>query len=357
MTGKKADNSRLRQGITLLAACVCWLVTATAAALGTSAGVSIENTATASFDIAGTPQTPVSSNTTQTLVDELIEVVVVSDNGGAVGVGTPQSSAVLQFTVTNNGNGAEAFRLIADAAVAEGGFDPTVNQLYLESNGVPGLQPGADTAYITGSADPLLAEDEVLTVYVEAAIPAGLAQNDAGDIELRAVAVTVFNQAGTDDPGDPAWPLPGTAYAGLGNGGGDAVVGVAHDNTNLVLLADGRFQVSAAVLAVVKTVLQVLDPFGGATVVPGSVITYQLEISVAGTGNADNVALSDVLPVALEYEADSLTIDGVAEDDDFAPAATDTSGYDANLRAVLVNRASLAAGGAPTVVTFAASVR
>ena len=85
-------------------------------------------------------QTPVSSNTVQTTVDELLDVVVVDDSGGPVAVSVGETGAVLQFTITNNGNGSEVFRIVADDAVNEGGFDPALNQLYLESNALPGLQ-------------------------------------------------------------------------------------------------------------------------------------------------------------------------------------------------------------------------
>lgn len=326
-------------------------------AVGTDAGVSIENSATVNFEIAGLPQTPVTSNTTSTTVDELLEVVVVSDNPGAVAVGTPETSAVLQFTVTNNGNGAEVYRIIADPDVAEGGFNPTLDQLYIESNGTPGLQTASDTAYVSGISDPTLVEDESIIVYVVSNIPAGLSQADNGDVELRAVAETVINQAGTDDPSNGAWPNPGTSYAGLGNGGGDAVVGVSFDTGALLLTGSGRYQVSSAVVSVTKTVLSVVDPFGGATIVPGSVVTYQLELSVTGTGTADAVVLTDPLPVELAYVPSSLLINAVSEDDDFAPAGVDGSGFNSGTGAVVVDQGSIAGGSPNVLVTFEAEVQ
>ena len=60
-------------------------------AIGTDAGLNIQNTATVNFEIGGAAQTPVDSNTVVTLVDELIDVVVVDDNGGSVSVSTPDS--------------------------------------------------------------------------------------------------------------------------------------------------------------------------------------------------------------------------------------------------------------------------
>ncbi len=326
-------------------------------ALGTDAGTNIENTATVNFEIGGLPQTPVASNTTQTRVDELLDVVVVNNDGGAVAVGSPDTGAVLQFTVTNNGNGAEVYRIVADADVAEGGFNPTLDQLYLETNGTPGLQVGSDTAYVPGISDPSINEDESLVVYVVSNIPGGLAQADNGDVELRAVAQTVIDQAGTDDPGAAGWPTPGTSYAGLGDGGGDAVVGSSYDSGSLLLLNTGRYQVSNAVISVTKSVLSIADPFGGSTVVPGSVITYQLVLTVAGTGTADAVVMTDPLPVELAYVANTLIIDAVAEDDDFAPVGVDGSGYNAGAAEIVVDRGSVAGGSPNVVITFDAEVQ
>lgn len=325
--------------------------------LGTDAGTNIENSATVNFEIGGLAQTPVNSNTTQTRVDELLDIVVVNDDGGAVAVGSPDTGVVLQFTVTNNGNGAEVYRIIADADVAEGGFNPTLDQLYLESNGTPGLQVGSDTAYVSGISDPNLNEDESLVVYVVSNIPGGLSQSDNGDVEVRAVAQTVIDQAGTDDPNNASWPLPGTSYAGLGDGGGDAVVGSSYDLGALLLLSTGRYQVSNAVVTISKSVLSVLDPFGGTTVVPGSVITYQLELSVAGSGTAEAVVISDPLPAELGYVANTLMIDAIAEDDDFAPAGVDGSGYNAGSAEIIVDRGTISGGSPNVLVTFNAEVQ
>ncbi len=327
-------------------------------AIGTDAGVNIQNTATASFEVGGAPQTPVTSNTVQTLVDELIDVVVVDDTGGPVAVSAGEAGAILQFTITNNGNGTEVFRIIADDTVAEGGFDPALDQLYIESNGLPGLQVGGDTPYVPGIADPTLLEDESLVLYVVADIPAGLSQGDDGDVLVRAVAETIINgSGGVDDPDDAAWPTPGVSYAGAGDGGGDAVVGASHDIGSLLMRTAGRYEVSDAVVSIVKSATSIVDPFGGATLVPQTVITYRLEVSVTGSGAAENLVISDVIPADLEYQAGSLVVDGVAEDDDFAPSGTDNTGFNTGTATLVVDRGTVA-GGAPTiVVTFEAAIR
>lgn len=359
------ETNRLSQVLVTL---LVLMTTANAFALGTSAGREINNTAEASFSIGGVPQTPVLSTTAQVYVDELLDVTVVSDDGGPVGSSSPETGVVLQFTVTNTGNGTETFQLVADPGIAGDQFDPTINQVYLESNGVPGLQtgPGGDDAYVPGGNDPTLAADTAVVVYVEADIPAGQNQNDEADVQLRAVSTTVIAGAGTDDPADANWPAVGDSYAGAGDldevGGGNvtAVVGTSHDLGNLLLRAEGTYQVIAAVVSLAKTVAAVLDPFGGTTLVPGSILTYQIVVTVTGAGTAQALVVDDELPADVDFVPASITVSalpaGEEPDDDFAPAGTDNTGYDAGNRTVITSLGDLA-GGTTVTVTFQAVIQ
>lgn len=345
------------------------LFTLAAQAVGTNAGREINNSAQANYAIAGVAQSEVDSNTVQVYVDELLDVVVVNDDGAPVTVTTPDTAAELQFTITNTGNGSERFRLIADHTLIGDEFDPTLSQIYLESNGTPGLQTGGggDTVYTAGANDPLLAADEALIVYVVNDIPGILTQDDRGFVELRAISTTVFAQAGTDDPGDPGFPVVGTQYAGEGdldeNGAANvnAVVGTSHNPALLLLRAQGIYDVSAALVTLAKSVLSVLDPFGGTTVVPGSVLTYQIVVSVTGTGTVEGLLVTDSLPAELEYVASSLSVApglpvGEDEDDDFLPAVVDNTGFSAP-GTVTVSLGDVVAGGADITITFEATIR
>ena len=343
----------------------CLLLPLVGQAAGTNAGREVNNTATASYEIAGTSQTPVTSNTAQVFVDELLDADVSSDDAGPVGVTSPANGAVLQFTVTNTGNGNETFRLVADDGVGGDGFDPSLNQLYLESNGTPGLQVGAggDTPYGL-AGDPLLAAEQSLVVYVSSDIGSGLAPNLEGAIALRAVPVTLIAQIGSDQPAD--FPPPGTVYAGAGDaaesGGGNvaAVVGTSFTAGNLLLIDEGRYVVSEAVVGLTKTAIAVSDPFGGTTAVPGSVITYEIVAEVVGTSPAEALVITDSLPAELEYVSASLIVSalptGENADDDFAPLGVDNTGFDVGSTTVTVNLADLA-GGATITITYQASIR
>ncbi|MDA1073349.1 MAG: hypothetical protein O3A63_01130 [Proteobacteria bacterium] len=343
---------------------LCSVFAQTGHAVGTTAGREIRNTAQVAFDIGGVSYPSMSSNTVATFVDELIDVSVVSDNGGIVPVATPAASALLQFTVTNNGNGTETFRIITEDAISEGGFDPTTLSLYLETNAIPGLQTGAggDTVYTAGANDPTLGPDATQIVYVDNSIPGGLPTGNEGQIEIRAIATTVIAQTGTDDPASGSFPVPGDSYAGAGdlgeNGGGNvnAVVGTSHDTGNLILRTSGTFRVTEATVTMNKSVTSVVDPFGGSTVVPGSVLTYQLDVTVNGAGSVDNFVVSDLIPADLAFASGTLMIDGVAEDDDFIPLATDNAGFNAGTSTVTVDLGTVG-GGSVVSIVFEAALR
>jgi uncharacterized repeat protein (TIGR01451 family) len=338
-------------------------------ALGTAAGREILNTAQASFDVGGVPQTPISSNSAQTFVDELIDATLVNDNGGPVAVASPQNGAVLQYTLTNTGNGSESFRLVANDAVGGDVFNPALVQIHLETNAVPGLQTGlgGDTPYVVGSDDPTLAADATQVIYVESNIPGGEAPNADGSVELRAVANTIFTNAATDDPNHAAFPSVGDAYAAQGdpneNGGPNvtAVVGTSVDPANRLFLTPGSYRVSAAVIAMTKSAATVLDPFGGTTLVPGTLITYQIDVTVTGGGDAANLVIADPIPADLEYRPGSLSVSvlpaGEEDDDDFAPAGTDNTGFDGASQTITVNLDTVS-GGSPVInITFQTAIR
>ena len=89
-------------------------LTSPAFAEGISAGTLIENTATATYEDGSGPQT-ITSNTVVVRVDELLDVTVTSLDPGPI-ASTP-GEAVLTFEVTNQGNGPEAFELIASVGI------------------------------------------------------------------------------------------------------------------------------------------------------------------------------------------------------------------------------------------------
>lgn len=287
-----------------------------ALAAGVTAGTLIENTATASFDEAGTPRS-VDSNTVTVRVDELLDVTVTSLDTGPIS--TTRGNAVLTFEVTNPGNGPEAFLLTADPAVAGNDFDVTVRGVAIDSDGNGVYEEGVDQVLTGPLTTPVLAPDARVTVFVLVTVPDTAADGDTSNLQLTAAAAT---GNGT----------PGTVFAGEGEGGGDAVVG------STGALADARGTLSSAVASVqlVKSVA-LRDPFGGTSAVPGATATFTIEARVSGSGNVANLIVTDAIPAGTTYVPGTLALDaGTLTDaaDTDAGTASDASGISVTLGSV-----------------------
>jgi uncharacterized repeat protein (TIGR01451 family) len=300
----------------------------TAHAAGTAAGTTISNTATATYnDPSGNPQsTP--SNTVDLVVDELLDVTVASADPGNVATKPGLPNQVLTFTVTNTGNGAEAFRLTPNGTLGGDQFDPTTTSVVLDTNGNGVYDAGTDTVYTAGSNDPVLAPDGSIKVFVLSTIPAGVADLDLGKANLTAAAVT-----GTG--------APGTVFSGQGQGGGDAVVGATGaDGVDI-----GTYVVQNADVSLVKSAT-VADPFGGTETVPGAIVTYSLVASVSGTGTLTNLVIGDVIPANSTYQTGSITMQGSGLSDAADLDAGEFTGSAINVRLGSVT------GGTNRTVTF-----
>lgn len=263
-----------------------------ALAAGTPAATDIRNSAVVSYtDSGGAPQTTL-SNETSLRVDELLGVTIVSNDATNVTVATPDNDDLLRFTITNVGNGTEAFRLTPDAALGGDDYDPIDTRIFLDSNGSGLFEPGTDPLYVAGVNDPVLAADASHLIFLSNDTPGALLAGNVGLARMDVVAVT---GSGT----------PGTSFAGQGDGSTDAVVGA----TMAAAGAQGGYVVSDVVADLLKT-QTISDPFGGSNPVPGATITYTLALSLTGSGSIDNVLITDAIPAGTAYVAGSLRLDG-----------------------------------------------
>jgi uncharacterized repeat protein (TIGR01451 family) len=302
-------------------------VSAPAFAAGTLAGTDIDNVAEATYDTPSGPVT-IQSNMVRIKVDELLDVTVVTTDPGDITTAPGATGNVQTFRVTNTGNGEEAFRLTANTGVGGDDFDPTLTQIILDTNGNGVYDPGVDTVYVAGSNDPVLQPDQSRTVFVITSTPVSVTNGNRGTTNLMAVAIT----------GSGA---PGTSFVGVGQGGGNAVVG----NTGADADANSFLAVQAASLALVKSAT-ILDPFGGNRPVPGAVITYTLVATVSGSGTLNNLVINDPIPAGVTYQAGSITHE----------AAGLTDAADADAGNFNGTRISVASGNVPAgqtrTVTF-----
>ncbi len=327
-TGWSILNVRLARIAPLVVATATIAFADPAHAVGTTAGTTISNTATATYtDPQGTPVS-VPSNQVDIRVDEILNVTVASADPGDVAALPGATNQVLSFTVTNTGNGAEAFRLSPVNAIGGDQFDPTTTSLVVDSNGNGVYDAGVDMIYNPGSNDPVLAPDTSVKIFVLSTIPGSTTDGQRGQTDLTAAAVT-----GTG--------TPGTVFAGQGTGGGDAVVGASS--------ATGRdrgfYIVSAATVTFVKSA-SVADPFGGTKAVPGAVITYTLVATISGAGSLNNLAAGDPIPASTTYVPGTIT----------AQSASITDGTDGDAGEFAGNRVTVrfgtVPGGQTRTVTF-----
>jgi uncharacterized repeat protein (TIGR01451 family) len=304
------------------------LWTHAAFALGTSAGTSITNTSTVDYTLGSDPTVHTSTASDVFDVVEIIDVAVTWQDGANVPVNTPQTDAALTFQVTNTGNGSEDFRFSTNHNVAGDDFNPTPaapTTFWLESNGTIGLQTSgatADTPLVMGVSITLNA-DAAAIVYVLSDIPGSLTDTQVGHVQLIAVAAT---------PG-AAGAAAGTELPGAGVGG-DAIVG----STNARGSAQGSYEISAPQVALMKSIAGILDPYGGNQPYTGARVTYQLQVEVAGSGVAEALVVTDVIPANTTFVGGSISLDGISQtdSDDFPTDNTDFNITTANAVTVVL---------------------
>ncbi len=289
--------------------CVCFAFSNPASAAGTAVGTVIENTANITYDLAGTPLA-VQSNTTSIVVAERINVTTTLQSPQTL-VAPNDTDRALLFTVTNTGNGDEAFLLAVDSAIGGDDFDPTpsVPAIYFDTNS-DGIFNAGDQAYSPGVSDPLLGPDESVNVFIVNDIPGTVANGDIGRSQLTASSTTGTGPAGS-------------VFAGQGDGGVDAVIGTTTGSA----AASGEYLVSGILISVIKT-QQVDDPNGGNQPIPGATLTYTITVEVTSAGVATASALRDAIPTFTSFVPASISLNGGAISDaiDADAGELDTSG-------------------------------
>ena len=108
-----------RTASTLLLGLALCLALGQAVARGTSAGTVIPNTADMHFTVDGEMRS-IRSNTTETRVDEILDVVVVAEQVEPVTTDSPMTEAILSFLIINIGNGDEDYGIRLQSNIKAG---------------------------------------------------------------------------------------------------------------------------------------------------------------------------------------------------------------------------------------------
>lgn len=325
----------VRWGSYLLVAALALFATQSVRAVGTTAGTSIQSAAQISYSINGAVGTA-TSNTVNVIVVEVLDAVVTV--AGTAGVSPGETHQELVFTVTNTGNGTETFNLAAlSAGITGDQFDPTLaaTPIYFDTDNSNDLS-AADTVYVPGSNDPVLAADGAVRVIVVNDIPGSAGDGERGRSRLTATART---GSGT----------PGTFLAGQGDGGVDALVGTTGASAAIV----GEYVVTGLQLAAVKS-QTIVDQSGGSRPVPGARINYQIVVSATGSGTAATAVFSDAIPANTTYVAGSLELnDNTLSENADADAGELVSAPAPQVR---INLGDLTQASAPQTIEFAVTI-
>jgi len=269
------------------------LAVACPAVAQTAPGTAIDNVADARWTTAATPAA-VRSNRDRLIVGERLDVALAAGRTPVADAADPVRA--IPFVLSNAGTGSEAFALTTAPArpgEGEGGV-----RLAADRDGDGRYDPARDAVLADGRT-PELATGAALTLF--ALVPGG--GTDALAVEARALT-------GSGDPG--------TAFAGAGDGGGDAVTGATGARARLMLEPDG---VSAGP-ALVKS-QAVRAPDGSERAGAGAIVTYTLSARLAGS--EAEASVEDPIPAGTRYLSGTLSLDGAPLSDaaDADPGAAD----------------------------------
>jgi len=293
----------------------------------TTSGTIVSNTASVTYTVGGA-QTTTSSNAATFVVDKKVNLTVAEVGGLPTYVSLGGTDQVTTFTVTNQTNSVQDFKLdvtqtLALPILGTANFNVTNVRIYVDNG--DGVFGAGDTQ-VTYLDE--LAADATKTVFVVANIPASgtptpntaivslNATTEAGGtagVEGAALVATV----GADSPTTEDIVFADTATANLN---------IARDGMSR---AFDSYVVSTATVSMVKSSVVLTDPINllvTPKAIPGATVQYCIVVSNAGPQTATNVNVSDFVPANVTYVPGSLTVGGAsvlgscvlgsAEDDD-----------------------------------------
>ena len=286
------------------------LASNSAYAAGTTAGTGIDNTASISYSVGGTPQGDIASSPTGNsdpgtagvpttfVVDKKIDLVVTG-SATDVPVAPGATTQAITYTVTNEGNSTEDFDLSVDGTVTGDAFDLSACTI---------TDPATSTL--------TLIADQTATVTVECTIPDGSAtvvDGALGSVDLLAnIGGGITETAGTD--------TAGAVDVVFADSLGTATDGAAENGSHSAI---SSFVISSASLIVTKTEAvstMWIDTTGDGVLdtpttgnffhIPGAEITYTITVSNAdGAADATDLIISDPL-TALRLEFVNCAVSG-----------------------------------------------
>ncbi|MCP4573753.1 MAG: DUF11 domain-containing protein [bacterium] len=306
-----------------------------ASALGTPAGTEVTTQAAVTWTKDAESFSGASNPTTFT-VDEVVDFALVWQDAGDVEAFPGETGMALTYRLQNTGNGPERFLLTGLTALAGDDFDPALDGLYLDTDGNGRYDAGVDEIYALGANDPLLDADAAAILFLVADVPADATDAQEGHCKLVVTAGTGVG-------------APGTIVVGAGVDGTDVVIGTGGGFRE----STGVFRIASVAVSLVKSAI-VAGPGGGIDPVPGSVVTYYINVTADGGGTARSVVVTDPVPAPAVYIPDTLRLNGGLLSD---AADMDAGDYSVTVPGALtVQLGDLTATSQPQIIAFQVSI-
>ena len=261
----------------------------------TPAGTDVNNTATISFSVSGTPQTDQTSNTTTFAVDRKIDLTVTPPATHTPVVSLAPSK-VLTFTLANTGNSTQDFSFVVTNQAGDN-FDTascaTPTNLTNIASGAAAVNVDVICTMPDGLADADLSKVVLTATALE---PTTVVTIDGNTVSGASGAAVTNDSANADDEGTVQ-----TVFADA-SGSTDVAMDAKHS-------AEGTYEVQTATLSAVKS----SEIKAGAVApytqrIPGATITYTIVVANAGTVDATNVNIQDFIPANTTYVASSVAV-------------------------------------------------
>ena len=326
-------NPMTKVGLTtrsiLLVASLCLpniLLLQSAHAQGISAGTDISNTVIVNYNINGTAQQPIESSPTGDStpglgrgqgtifkVDRIVDLSVTSNGNATVALGNTQ--AELNFTLANEGNDSQEFNLSTNSTLSTDDFN--TNNC---TTTVTAVTPGSPLAgvILPTTSNIKLKADQQASISVKCDIPlddngSPIQSGEASLLSLIAIAEKNIDGTNTakTTTADDALTVDTVFIDGLGT---DDL------NRDATHSARASYITSTSTnppptLAINKSIVEVKDTNGGSTAVTGSEVTYKIQVTTSGIGVLNDVLISDITPVEMNYKPATIKLDGAVLSD------------------------------------------
>jgi uncharacterized repeat protein (TIGR01451 family) len=338
MQNRRTSYYAAYRAVVAFVAC-CMFTAGTAWAAGTTAGTTITTTAAVTFVQDGVNHTMTAGSSF--IVDRALNVLVTKNSD--VNTAPTPSNVALSFLVSNTSN--TTLRLALSAVSKATNTWTMSNVRIFRDNNSGSTWDAGDTLYNDASTFGDLASNISITVLIVADTPAGLTINQTALYDLVATAVDAGTLNASAPTTGPDTSGVDTVFLDIaGSAAGDAARDGKHSATGVFSISDSALNV------VLNKTVAVLDQWGGSLAIPGATLRYTIAATTTGGGTANNVVVSDPLPVNTTFIANSLRLNNTALTD---IADTDAGDFGATTQnTVTVKLGNLTSSSGIQTITF-----